>query len=196
MARLAGGTVYAVTRSRVRQAPTVLPEPAVEGSTAESMTGGTRAPGSRLSLDFANRPRAALGGASDPNRCFRPGAGIRRGGLGPYWQPRPARESARRRTWSGSEHSSAVPEDGWFQVRSVARWKPRSKASFQRRSARGISERVRMVAIGIAWTTTPTTMTAAWSGWSRHLTRRIFAQGNGQCYKGRYGATGEGDDRQ
>jgi hypothetical protein len=39
--RLARGTVCAVTESSVRQAATLLPEPAVQGSTAESMTDGT-----------------------------------------------------------------------------------------------------------------------------------------------------------
>ena len=34
-----------------------------------------------------------------------------------------------------------VPENRWFRVRSADRRKPRLKASFQPRSARGISER-------------------------------------------------------
>ena len=54
----------------------------------------------------------------------------------------------------------AVNKNRWFQVRSVGRWKPRLKASFQRRSARGISERGRMVAIRLI----ETTMTAGMVG--------------------------------
>lgn len=41
-----------------------------------------------------------------------------------------------------------VAKDRWFQVLSVGRWKPRLKASFQPRSARGISEQGWIVAIG------------------------------------------------
>lgn len=49
-----------------------------------------------------------------------------------------------------------VPENRWPQVESAARWKPRLKASFQRRSASGIPEQGRMIAIGSAWATTLT----------------------------------------
>lgn len=50
----------------------------------------------------------------------------------------------------------AVCKNRWFQVRSPRRRKPRLKASFQRRSARGISEQGHMVAIRSAWAITLT----------------------------------------
>ena len=58
----------------------------------------------------------------------------------------------------------AVPENRWFWIRLAGHRKPRLKASFQRRSARGISEQCRMVVIGSAWATTPPTVTVGMVG--------------------------------
>ena len=65
----------------------LLPGPAVQGSTTEPVTGSTRAPGSWVSLDFANRPGAAFIAASEPLLATKSGRSAR---------------SAPRSEWAGS----------------------------------------------------------------------------------------------
>ena len=63
-------------------------------------------------------------------------------------------EAASLPAWSCVESTPGwqrVAENRWFWIRSGGGVQPRLKASFQPRSARGISERGRMVAIGSAW---------------------------------------------